>query len=138
MNDAPKPPEPLANVRPGMTGSRQEVVTRELTVGGHVEGMPFVYGTPMMIMLMEKASAVTVAGHLPPGWVSVGSEVNIRHLAPSPIGRTIVATARVIETQGRSVLFAVEAHDGVRKIGDGMHRRGAVNLESFAKRMAAG
>jgi predicted thioesterase len=109
-------PEPLEAIHIGMTGRREVVVTRELTVGGHV------------------ASALAIAPHLPPGWVSVGSEVNIRHLAPTPIGRTVVATARVIAIEGRSVLFAVEAHDGERKIGEGTHRRGAVNLERFAER----
>lgn len=126
--------EPLANIRVGMSGRKEVVVTRDLTVGGHVEGMPFVYGTPMMIMAMEVASALAIAPHLPPGWVSVGSEVNIRHLAPTPIGRTVAATARVIAIEGRSVLFSVEAHDGERKIGEGTHRRGAVNLERFAER----
>lgn len=124
--------EPLANIQPGMTGSKSVVVTKELTVGGHVEGMPFVYGTPMMIMLMELASGATIAPHLPEGWVSVGSEVNIRHLAPTPVGATVVATARVLETTRRSILFAVEARDGDRLIGEGTHRRGAVNLAEFA------
>ena len=126
--------EPLKEILPGMTGRAEVTVTRDLTVGAHVEGMPPVYATPMMIMLMEVASGSSVRGHLPPGWVTVGSEVNIRHLAPTPVGRTVVATARVLEVEGRSVLFAVEAHDGERKIGEGTHRRGAVNLESFAKR----
>ena len=126
--------EPLTDVRVGMTGRQETLVTRELTVGAHVDGMPLVYATPMMIMLMEVACGSAVASCLPQGWVTVGSEVNVRHLAPTPIGRTAVATARVIELEGRSVLFAVEAHDGVRKIGEGTHRRGAVNLEAFAKR----
>jgi predicted thioesterase len=126
--------EPLANVSVGMTGRKEEVVTPELTVGGHVEGMPMVYGTPMMIMAMEVASARSVAPLLPPGWVTVGSEVNIRHLAPSPVGATIVATSRVIEISGRGVVFAVEAHDGERKIGEGTHRRGVVNVERFKER----
>ncbi len=126
--------EPLEKIRVGMSGRKEVVVTRELTVGGHVEGMPLVYGTPMMILAMEIASGAAIAPHLPAGWVSVGSEVNIRHLAPTPMGRTVVATARVIEIEGRSVLFAVEAHDGERKIGEGTHRRVAVNLESFAER----
>ncbi len=126
--------DPLRGVQVGLTGRQEEIVTKDLTVGGHVEGMPFVYGTPMMIMLMEKASGLAVAGHLPPGWVTVGAEVAIRHLAPTPIGGTVTATAKVVEVRGRSVLFAVEAHDGDRKIGEGTHRRGAVNLQSFAKR----
>jgi len=126
--------DPLANVRVGMTGEKREIVTPELTVGGHVQGMPMVYGTPFMIMAMEIASAFAVAPHLPEGWVTVGSEVNIRHLAPTPVGATVVATARVLEVAGRSVLFAVEAHDGERKIGEGLHRRGAVNVERFKER----
>jgi fluoroacetyl-CoA thioesterase len=126
--------QPLNDVRIGMTGRKEVVVTRELTVGAHVEGMPLVYGTPMMIMAMEFAAGAALAGHLPAGWVTVGSEVNVRHIAPTPVGSTVVATARVIDVAGRSVLFAVEAHDGERKIGEGTHRRGAVDLEAFAKR----
>jgi len=129
--------EPLENVRAGMTGRHEVLVTRDVTVGAHVEGMPFVYGTPMMILAMEIASSAAVAPHLPPGWATVGSEVNVRHLAPTPVGRTVTATARVIEVSGRSLLFSVEAHDGIRKVGEGTHRRGAVNLESFAGRIAA-
>jgi predicted thioesterase len=87
-------------------------------------------------LLMEKASGAAIAGHLPLGWVTVGTEVNVRHLAPTPVGRKVRATARVLDVDGRSVLFAVEAEDGARKIGEGMHRRDAVNLERFARRFA--
>src|ERR1700722_10127816 len=115
--------------------THEVAVTRELTVGALLEGMPFVFETPMMIILaMEMASAAVAAPHLPEGWVTMGSEVNVRHLAPTPVGRTVVASARVVEVSGRSMVLAVEAHDGVRKIGEGTHRRGAVHLESFAKR----
>jgi len=129
---------PLENVRVGMTGRHEMLVTREVTVGAQIDGMPFVFGTPMMILAMETAANEAVRPHLPPGWATVGSEVNVRHLAPTPMGRTVTATARVLEVSGRGLLFSVEAHDGVRKVGEGTHRRGAVNLESFAKRMAAG
>ncbi len=138
MTDPIKGMEPLKGVQVGMKGRVQEVVSKDLTVGAHVEGMPLVYATPMMIMLMEKASGVAIAGHLPPGWVTVGAVVDVRHLAPTPVGRTVSATAEVVEIKGRSVLFVVEAHDGDRKIGEGMHRRGAVHMESFAKRFGFG
>lgn len=126
--------DPLKDIRIGMTGSLHETVTVGLTVGGHVSGMPLVYATPMMIMAMEKASGVAIANHLPRGWVTVGSAVDIRHFAPTSIGRTVIVTARVLEIEGRSVLFEVEAHDGERKIGEGRHRRNVVNLERFAER----
>jgi fluoroacetyl-CoA thioesterase len=128
---------PLDNVLVGMTGRHEVLVTREHTVGAVLDGMPLVFATPMMIMAMELASEAAAAPHLPEGWVTVGSEVNVRHLAPTPVGRTVVATARVLEVSARTLLLAVEAHDGVRKIGEGTHRRGAVNLESFAKRLTA-
>ncbi len=134
MTESTADSNPLKDVEAGMTGALEETVTFDRTVGGHVAGMPAVYGTPMMIMLMEKASGLAIAGRLPPGWVTVGSEVDIRHLAPTPVGATVTATARVVEVNGRSVLFAVEAHDGGRKIGEGRHRRGAVDLARFAAR----
>ena len=68
---------PLANIAVGMTATKETVVTPELTVGHFVKGMPLVYGTPMMIFLMETASGAAIADHLPAGWVSVGTEVNI-------------------------------------------------------------
>ena len=100
--------------------------------------MPFVFGTAMMILAMEMASVAAAAPYLPAGWATVGSEVNVRHLAPTPVGRTVVATAEVVEVSGRSMLLAVEAHDGVQKVGAGTHRRGVVNLETFARRLSAG
>ena len=131
--------EPLENVRVGMTGRNEVVVTRELTVGAHVERHAVRLRHPDDDPGDgDRLRSARWRGHLPPGWATVGSEVNVRHLAPTPMGRTVVATARVIEVSGRSILFAVEAHDGARMIGEGTHRRGAVNLDSFAKRFGAG
>jgi predicted thioesterase len=121
----------LDNIRIGMTGEAEVVVTPEITVGGHVPGMPMVYGTPFMILLMEVASGRAVAAHLPEGYVSVGSHVDVRHLAPTPLGRRVTAKARVIETTRSSILFEVQAFDGERLIGEGKHRRGVVEGRGF-------
>ncbi len=117
----------------GMNGQESVTVRDDLTVAHFVPGMPKVYATPMMILLMETASASAIAAHLPEGFVSVGMEVNVRHLAATPVGHLVRATARVIEVEARSVLFAVEVFDGDRKIGDGTHRRGVVNVAKFEK-----
>jgi fluoroacetyl-CoA thioesterase len=77
--------EPLENVRVGMTGRKGVVVARDLTIGAHVEARSL-YATPMMIMAMEIVSGEAVTGHLPGGLVTVGSEVNIRHLLPTRVG----------------------------------------------------
>ncbi len=124
----------LAKIEIGMTGEAEVVVTPEITVGGHVPGMPMVYGTPFMILLMEIASGNAIRAHLPEGFVSVGSHVDVRHLAPTPLGGLVKATARVIEKTRTSVLFAVAAHDGERLIGEGRHRRGVVDGRGFGEK----
>ena len=124
----------LSNVRIGMMAEMTATVSREMTVGHFVAGMPQVYATPMMILHMEMASGSAIAAHLPEGFVSVGMDVKIRHLAATPVGRTVRAISRVIEVDRKSVVFELEAWDGDRKIGDGTHRRGIVNVVEFEKR----
>jgi fluoroacetyl-CoA thioesterase len=125
---------PLDKVTVGMAAEKKVTVTPEMTVGHVVPGMPAVYGTPMMILHMEMASGSAIASSLPAGYVSVGTAVDIRHLAATPIGRTVRAIARVARIEAKSVVFDVEAWDGDRKIGDGTHRRGIVNVVEFEKR----
>ena len=122
----------------GMSAERILVVPPERTVGHFVPGMPMVYATPMMILEMEMTAGDAINRHLVPGWVTVGTEVDIRHLAASPVGATIRTTARVIAVERRVIRFAVEAFDGERRIGDGRHARGLVNVEAFNKRFGAG
>jgi predicted thioesterase len=126
---------PTQNVPVGAAGETSVIVTPELTVGHGVPGMPLVYGTPFMIWLMEVASTSAAAPYLPQGWVSVGSEVNIRHLAATPVGRTVTATATIIEVSERAIRFGVRAHDGVALIGDGTHVRIPVELARFERRL---
>jgi fluoroacetyl-CoA thioesterase len=122
----------------GMSAERILMVPPERTVGHFVPGMPMVFATPMMILEMEMTSGDAINKHLAPGWVTVGTEVDIRHLAAAPVGATIRTTARVIAVERRVIRFAVESFHGERKIGDGRHARGLVNVESFKKRFGAG
>src|SRR6201986_580589 len=121
----------LKNVRLGMSAEKTVTVTSEMTVGHFVAGMPQVYATPMMILHMEMASGAAIASHLPAGFVSVGMGVRVRHLAATPVGRAVRAISRVIQIGSKSVVFEVEAWDGGRKIGDGIHRRGIVKVTDF-------
>jgi fluoroacetyl-CoA thioesterase len=124
----------LDKIRIGMTAEMTVTVTPEMTVGHFVAGMPRVYATPIMILHMEMASGSAIASQLPEGFVSVGMDVKVRHLAATPVGRVVRATARVLEIDRKSVVFEVEAWDGKRKIGDGTHRRGVVNVVEFEER----
>jgi fluoroacetyl-CoA thioesterase len=124
----------LDDVRIGMTAEQAVTVTPQMTVGHFVANMPQVYATPMMILLMEMASGSAIEAHLPKGFVSVGMDVKVRHLAATPVGRKVRALSRVVRIDPKSVVFEVEAWDGDRKIGDGTHRRGVVNVAEFEKR----
>jgi fluoroacetyl-CoA thioesterase len=124
----------LENVRIGMTAEKIVTVTSDMTVSHFVAHMPRVYATPMMILHMEMASGAAIASYLPEGFVSVGMDVKVRHLAATPVDRTFRAIARVIAIDAKSVVFEVDAWDGERKIGDGTHRRGIVNVTEFEKR----
>jgi fluoroacetyl-CoA thioesterase len=118
----------------GMHAERTLVVPPERTVGHFVSGMPMVFATPMMILEMELASGDAIRHHLASGWVTVGTEVNIKHLAASPVGATVRTTAKVIAVERRVIRFEVASFHGERKIGEGFHARGLVNVESFTKR----
>jgi fluoroacetyl-CoA thioesterase len=117
----------------GMTAEKTVTVTSEMTVGHFVANMPQVYATAMMILHMEMAAGSSIVSHLPEGFISVGMDVKVRHLAATPVGRTVRAISRVKQIDSNSVMFEVEAWDGHRKIGDGTHRRGIVNKVEFEK-----
>ena len=124
----------LEKVAVGIPGETVVTVAHEMTVQHFLATMPPVYATPVMILHMEKACTASIAELLPEGYASVGMEVNVRHLAATPVGRTVRVTSRVRQIDAKSVLFDVEAWDGSRKIGDGTHRRGVINVAAFEKR----
>jgi len=121
----------------GMSAERTLVVPPERTVGHFVPGMPMVYATPMMILEMEMASGDAIRGRLQAGWVTVGTEVDVRHLAAALVGATVRTTAKVIAVERRVIRFEVEAFEGARKLGEGHHARGLINVAKFNKRLAA-
>jgi fluoroacetyl-CoA thioesterase len=121
-------------IKIGMSAERTLVVPPERAVGHFVPDMPMVYATPMMILEMEWASVDAIKACLEPGWITVGTEVDVRHLAATPVGATVRTTARVIAVERRVIRFEVEAFDDKRRIGEGRHARGLVNVEAFNKR----
>jgi fluoroacetyl-CoA thioesterase len=129
------PMKATANIPIGASATQSVVVTRELTVAHFHPDMPEVYGTPLMIYLMEVAAADAIREYLPEGWVSVGAVVDIKHLAATPVGLTVTARAEVISVEDSTVTFKVEAHDGLEKIGEGRHVRAPVHLERFTQRI---
>src|SRR5438876_6734922 len=119
----------------GMTGEATTTVVYENTAAAVGAGGVEVFGTPMMIALMENASWRAVAMHLDEGHVTVGMLVNVRHLAATPVGQKVRAVAELIEVDGRRLVFKVEAYDERQKIGEGQHERFIVKLDKFLSRI---
>jgi predicted thioesterase len=122
----------------GMAAERILRVTPDMTVRHFVPAMPAVYATPMMILAMELTSADAIAATLPEGWVTVGTEVDVRHLAATPVGHEVRTRSRVIAVERKVIRFEVDAYDGDRRIGEGRHARGLINVASFARRLGEG
>lgn len=121
----------------GMHGEASLVVGEEQTAAAFGAGGVRVLGTPVMIGLMENAAWRLVQPELAEGETTVGTLVNVHHLAATPVGGHVVATAELIEIDGRRLVFRVTAHDENQLIGEGIHERARVLLDRFLARITA-
>ena len=125
----------MENIRPGMKASAELVVGEEHTAPRVGSGKVHVLATPVMINLFEAAALAAVEEHLPPGFQSLGTVLNVRHIAATPVGMRVRATAEVVGVEKRTIHFRVEAHDERDLIGDGTHERVVVNVQKFDLRV---
>ncbi|MGH7388622.1 MAG: thioesterase family protein [Candidatus Rokuibacteriota bacterium] len=110
-------------VTPGATAEVSLPVTPDRTAHAMGNTGVHVLATPFLVGLLENACAAVVHPHLPPGAGTVGTMVELRHLAATPVGMTARAKATLLETDGRRYLFSVEAWDERDKIAEGRHER---------------
>ncbi len=99
--------------------------------------LPQVFATPMMVTAMENAALNAVRDYLDPGESAVGTLVNIRHLAATPVGHRVTAQAEVTKVDGRRIEFNVSARDEIEEIGNGTHERMVVDMARIDRRLAA-
>jgi fluoroacetyl-CoA thioesterase len=125
----------LSKIKPGLSGRAELVVGEEHTAPRVGSGRVHVLATPVMINLIE-AAALKAAEHLlPPGHQSLGTRLDVKHYAATPVGMKICAMAEVTKIEGRTISFRVLAEDEKEPIGDGTHDRVVVNVERFDKRV---
>src|SRR5882757_6017061 len=98
--------------------------------------LPQVLATPVMILIMENAALSAIRPFLDTGESAVGTEINVRHLAATPVGHDVRAEAEVVKTAGKRIVFKVSARDETEEIGNGTHQRIVINLRSFNERLA--
>jgi fluoroacetyl-CoA thioesterase len=124
-------------IHPGMT-SEESFVVEERQLAPHVgSGALRVLATPWLIALMEGVSHRLLVKHLPEGYSSVGVHVDMRHLAPTPLGDTVRIRTEVLSVDGWNVAFAVSAWDSKELIGECKHERFVIDIARFLKRVEA-
>lgn len=118
----------------GVSAELEEVTTEEMGVRHLGTGVRSVFSTPSMIALMERTSIHLIKPYLEDGEGSVGTKVNINHIAATPIGMKVRAKSTVKEINGRRIVFAVECFNEKEKIGEGTHERAIINIKKFAEK----
>lgn len=125
----------LSSLKPGLAGRAELVVREEHTAPRVGSGKVHVLATPVMINLIEAAALEAVERLLPAGHQSLGTVLNVRHIAATPVGMRAFALATLERIEGRTLYFRVEARDEKELIGDGSHERVVVNVGKFDARV---
>ena len=126
-----------SGLQPGLSFTMRDTVTPEMSARHIGSGDLGVLSTPTMIAMMEGASTRCVQPHMEDGHTTVGYIVNIRHLAPTPIGNEVSVTSRLEEVDGRKLRFHVEAREGDRVVGEGEHVRVIIETARFLRQSTA-
>ena len=119
----------------GTPGELAFVVEPKHCIEFATDGMPAVLSTPQLIGLLERTARQTLAPFLEPDERSVGVEIELRHLAATPLGAPVTCTVRVIAVDGPQVGFQIEARDRHELIARGLHKRAVIRVDSFARRL---
>lgn len=121
----------MSSVIPGLRAEFELTVTDADTAAQWGSGLIPIYSTPALVGAMEKTAVLALEGHLPTGQTSVGGRIEVRHLAPTPVGMKVRVAAELIEVEGRKLVFKIEAWDEVEKIGEASHDRFMIDEAKF-------
>ncbi|MBN2468498.1 MAG: thioesterase [Deltaproteobacteria bacterium] len=125
----------MSDLTVGLRGGMEMVVQRHhlASILGNIGAS--VLSTAHVVLVLEQAARNAIEGRLPEGMITVGTKVNVRHLAAAPLGATVRAEAYLKEINGRRLLFEVAAYDEVEKISEGENEQLIVSLDRFLKRV---
>ncbi len=126
----------MASLREGLTHECSLVTSKEHSAQKFFPHLPDVFATPFLGGFMEQVCAELTQQYLEEGEQSVGTAMDLKHLAPTPLGMTVRVVATLHEVKGRQLTFHVEAFDDVEKIGEATHQRFIINAEKFNQRVA--
>jgi fluoroacetyl-CoA thioesterase len=123
------------SIKPGLLYSAEKTVQTEDTAAHYGSGLVAVFATPAMIALMENTAMHVVLPYLPEGYNTVGTEINVKHIKATPVGIRVTCEARLLEVDGKKLVFSLVANDEEGKIGEGTHTRYIINTAEFMKRI---
>jgi fluoroacetyl-CoA thioesterase len=123
-------------LEPGLKGEISRVVTDSDTAAAYGSGLVPVLSTPHLIALMESTSQSVIEPYLDSGQTAVGTHIDMRHLAATPVGMKVRVQAELVEVDGRRLRFHVEAWDELERVGEAEHERFIVDRARFLKRVA--
>src|SRR5260370_144983 len=127
----------MNSVQVGLKAEMQQEVNDSNAISFLGDGGPRVLATPALIMFLEMTSRNLAKAHLEDGWDTVGTHVDVKHLAATPLGMSVTFHCELIEANDRRLRFRVEAFDAKEKIAEGFHERAIINVAKFAARVAA-
>jgi fluoroacetyl-CoA thioesterase len=122
-------------LKTGLTGTAEIVVGTRDTAPHVGSGKIGVLATPIMVNLMEAAALAAVERFMPPGHQTVGTHLDVKHFAATPVGLRVLAHAELVKIEGRTLTLRIRAEDEREAIGEGMHERLIINVERFDQRM---
>jgi predicted thioesterase len=122
-------------LKPGLSGTAEIVVGTRDTAPHVGSGKIGVLATPIMVNLMEAAALQAVERLMPPGHQTVGTHLDVKHFAATPVGLRVRAVAELVKVEGRTLTFRLHAADDREAIGEGVHERLIINVERFDQRM---
>ena len=125
----------MVSLKPGLVGEATLIVEGRHSAHYLRSGGVNVLATPIMIALMEEAAHNLVDPLLEPGKLIVGTNLDVSHLAATPIGMRVTARAELLSIDGRTLTFRVEAHDERERVGEGTHTRAIISLQPFLARL---
>jgi predicted thioesterase len=125
----------MSDLTAGLRAEFELIVTGADTAAQWGSGLVPVYSTPALVGAMEKTAVLALEGQLPLGQTTVGGRIEVRHLAPTPVGMTVRIAAELVEVEGRKLVFNIEAWDEVEKIGEASHDRFVIDQSRFMQKV---